>query len=68
MHNLRETRKAQGLTQVQLAAASGVSQGIISYAEIGKSSPSVDAAARLAAALDTTVDDLVREREGAATM
>lgn len=36
---LRQTRKARGMTQEQLEAASGVSQSIISALEIGTRTP-----------------------------
>jgi transcriptional regulator with XRE-family HTH domain len=51
-------RKAQGLSQVQLAEATGVDQRTISSYEKGKFQPPVDKALAIAKALDTTHDSL----------
>jgi transcriptional regulator with XRE-family HTH domain len=48
---LRDARKKRGMTQDDLAAASGVDQTMISSVEIGRRSPSDDVKTRLAKAL-----------------
>lgn len=57
---LRQTRKARGWTQLQLEAASGVDQGIITNIERGHTpNPTAQTMQKLADALDTTVDALL---------
>jgi len=55
---LREWRKYRGMTQVELATASGLSQGAIAQIEAGKRNPTVDTARKLANALNCDIDDL----------
>lgn len=55
---LRESRRAADLTQAELASLAGVSRQLIAAVEAGQNAPSVDAALRLAGALDTTVEAL----------
>jgi DNA-binding XRE family transcriptional regulator len=55
---LREWRKYRGMTQVDLAAISGLSQGAIAQIEAGKRNPSVETARRFANALNCDIDDL----------
>lgn len=57
---LREIRKAKGMTQEQLAKASGIHRITISKYEAGKVDPKTENAERLAAALGVTVDDLIK--------
>jgi transcriptional regulator with XRE-family HTH domain len=55
---LREWRKYRRLTQVELAAISGLSQGAIAQIEAGKRNPSVETARKFANALNCDIDDL----------
>ena len=48
---LKQARKRCGMTQVQLAAAAGTRQTIVSRIEAGLAVPTLDMVARLAAAL-----------------
>lgn len=59
--NLREVRKAHGLTQEQLSAVSGVNRVSIAKYESGKSTPSLQTAERLATALGVTIDELMKK-------
>jgi transcriptional regulator with XRE-family HTH domain len=64
--NLKRLREARGLSQPQLADASGVSVGFIRSLEQGhRREPTVGYALALARALGVTVDDLLREGDGA---
>ncbi len=65
---LRRRRAELGLTQAELAASAGVSRQLVAAAEIGINTPAVNAALRLAQALECSVDDLFDEvpREPAA--
>ena len=56
---VRDLRHARGLTQVQLAELSGVSRQLVGAVEADRHLPRVDAAVRLAAALSTTVEQLL---------
>jgi DNA-binding XRE family transcriptional regulator len=55
---LREWRKYRGMTQVELAIASGLSQGAIAQIEAGKRNPTVETARKIANALNCDIDDL----------
>ncbi len=55
---LRARRVALGLTQTDLATRADVSRQLVAAVEGGRNTPAVDAAIRLAQALDTTVDAL----------
>ena len=55
---LREWRKYRGMTQTDLATASGLSQGAIAQIETGKRNPTVDTARKFANALNCDIDDL----------
>lgn len=61
MNNLREIRRAHGMTQEALSAFSGVNRVSIAKYETGKSAPSLETAKRLADALGVTVDELIRK-------
>ena len=64
MKKLEERRKAKGFTQQELATASGVTYVSIGRYERGERVPDINTAAKLAAALGCTVDDLI-EKESA---
>lgn len=53
---LRKLREQSGLTQAELADKTGMSQQAISDYETSRKNPSLGAAERIAAGLDTTVD------------
>ena len=57
-NRLREFRKNQGMTQVQLAELVGCTQGLISLYERDERHPVIYGAIRLARALGTTVEAL----------
>jgi transcriptional regulator with XRE-family HTH domain len=56
---VRALRLARGLTQVQLAELAGVSRQLVGAVEGDRHLPRVDAGVRLAAALSTTVEELL---------
>jgi transcriptional regulator with XRE-family HTH domain len=56
---VRGLRLARGLTQVQLAELAGVSRQLVGAVEADRHLPRVDAAVRLAAALTTSVEELL---------
>ena len=57
---LAKLRAKAGITQQELARRSGVKQGIISQIEQGVTKyPRLDTAAKLARALNCTVDELI---------
>lgn len=58
---LTERRRASGLSQQELADVFGTSPSTIGKYERGKMKPSIEAAARLAQLLDTTVAYLLGE-------
>ncbi|TCP45764.1 XRE family transcriptional regulator [Tamaricihabitans halophyticus] len=58
---IRSARKERGLTSVELADLAGVSQGLISQVENGRSDPSLETLRRLAEALDLPLFDLFQE-------
>lgn len=55
---LRRAREAHHQTQVQLAAAAGISQGYLSQLEQDEREPTLSIAARLAEVLGMSLDDL----------
>lgn len=59
--NMERTRKAIGMTTVELAAAVGVKPQFISQIENGKRSPSLKILQKLASALNTTTSELLGE-------
>jgi putative transcriptional regulator len=59
---LSRIRKAQGVRREKIAADAGISVQYLWALERGKHQPSLDVARRLAAALNTTVDQLFPER------
>ena len=65
---IRALRRERGLTLVQLAAATGLSQPFLSQLELGRSRPSMRSLFRIAAALGTTQQALLGLAEPAATV
>lgn len=63
--NILLFRKSKNLTQEALAEEIGVSRQTIAKWEAGESTPDLEAAGRLAQALDATLDDLVQPPMGA---
>lgn len=61
---IRDLRRARGLTQVELAERADVSRQLVGAVEAGRHLPRVDAAMRLAAALSTTVEELLAAEDG----
>ena len=59
--NIKNRRLAAGMSQKALAEAAGISQPFVFDIERENRSPSEDTAQRIAAALNCTVDDLLRE-------
>ena len=57
---IKDVRKARGLTQEELATASGVSRVSIARYETGVCAPSTASAIKIAAALDCTLDELLK--------
>ena len=55
---LREWRKYRGMTQVELAAESGLTQAAIAQIETAKRNPTVETARKFADALNCDIDDL----------
>ncbi len=58
---LRRRRQERGLTQTELAGRAGVSRQLVAAVETGRNAPSVDAALRLARALNISVEELFGE-------
>ena len=56
-------RRNLSLSQAELAARCGVTQQFIQRLEAGKVNPSIKTAAKLAAALGVTVDELIGEKK-----
>ena len=63
MKNLRARRLAAHMTQAELAAALGVTQGAVYGWEIGTKYPSADKLPALARVLRCKIDDLYEENE-----
>jgi len=61
---LRRHRLALGLTQAELAAAAGVSRQLVVAVETGVNVPAVDAALRLATALQASTEELFGDAMG----
>lgn len=55
---IRAAREARGQSQMSLAAAAGISQGYLSQLEQDEREPTLSIAARLAQALDISLDEL----------
>lgn len=54
-------RKAAGLSQAALAERAGITQGMVSMMEDGSRTPSLTVAKGIAEALNTTIDELLKE-------
>lgn len=63
--NLKQARKASGLTQAQLAQLTGVSRQTIIATEKGDYAPSVYLAIRISRTLNTTVEEIFSLQEEA---
>lgn len=61
---LAQERQARGMTQEQLAEASGVHRVTIARIETGEVSPKAETLKRLADALGVLVDDLMTAKAG----
>ena len=61
---LAEVRQAHGMTQEQLAEATGVHRVTIARIETGDVSPKAETLKRLADALGVLVDDLIDKEAG----
>lgn len=61
--DIKTKREAAGLSQEELARVSAVSRVSIARYESGKREPTLTIAAKLAAALNCSVDDLVERKE-----
>ena len=59
--NVRQLRQAKGLTQEQLAFEAGLDLTYVGGIERGRRNPSLLVMVRLAAALKSSVSDLVRQ-------
>ena len=59
MNKLRDTRKAAGLTQLELSRKTGMSQQDISAIERGDRDPTASTLRKLADALGCKIDDIV---------
>jgi len=57
---LRRIRRERGVTQYQLADATGIPRPAISVYEAGRREPFASTLARIAAALDTPMDAFMR--------
>ena len=55
---LKQLRQDRGLSQAELAKLSGVPKGTLLQWEYGKRTPKLDAAVKLADALEVTLDEL----------
>lgn len=62
MKNIKDRREALHMSQEDLAAKANVSRVSIARYEAGERIPNVDVAARIAAALGCTVDELIHEK------
>ena len=60
--NLKQMRKAAGLTQVQLAQKIGTAQSAIAFYERGKKKPEMDKLPVIALALGVSVDALIGQK------
>jgi transcriptional regulator with XRE-family HTH domain len=64
---LKDARKSAGLSQIELAVRSGLSQSHISFIEKAQRGPSAESIKRIAIALQTTAGKLVDSAEQAVT-
>lgn len=59
---IKELRKARGMTQDQLAQATGLHRVTIARYEISGGGMTLDSATRIASALNCTVEELTKDR------
>lgn len=57
--NLRDVRKSKNITQIELSDKTGIVQQNLSLYERGEKIPQIDTAAKIAAALGVTLDELI---------
>jgi transcriptional regulator with XRE-family HTH domain len=60
--NLQRLRREKGLSQEELADRASIHQTYLSGVERGKRNPSIAVLQRIAEALDTDIEDMVRQR------
>lgn len=61
MDGVRQTRKANGISRERLAERLGISSGMLSHYETGRSRVTLDVALSLSAFLEMPIDFLLRE-------
>jgi transcriptional regulator with XRE-family HTH domain len=61
---MAEVRRAKGMTQEQLANASGVHRVTIARFECGTVTPKLSTVERLAAALGVPIDEIIDKKAG----
>lgn len=59
--NIASIRCRQGISQVDLAKAIGVTGSAVSQYESGKRKPNIEILKKIAQVLDCTIDDLIKE-------
>ncbi|MBQ1508524.1 MAG: helix-turn-helix transcriptional regulator [Erysipelotrichaceae bacterium] len=59
MNNISEIRKQKNISQAELAASLGVTQGSVSAWETGRWEPSIDALRQMAILFGVTIDELI---------
>lgn len=64
---LTKARESKGFTQDQLAKKAKISRPLLSNIERGYASPSLQAAYRIAKALDSTIDEIFFNRKARKT-
>jgi transcriptional regulator with XRE-family HTH domain len=62
--NIQRLRRERGLSQEELADRADIHQTYLSGVEGGKRNPTVTVLQRIAKALDTDIDEVVRRRAG----
>lgn len=62
--SVERLRKEKGLTQVELAAKLGVSQGAVSMIERGDRMPSMKMLLKLSKVLGVSIEDLIQKEAG----
>lgn len=61
---IKQLRKANNLNQTELAEKLNLSASVISYIEAGKSTPTIEAATKMAEIFNVSLDYLVTGKEG----
>lgn len=61
---IKELRTRAGLTQIELAEKTGITQAAISYYESNEKIPNVKTADKIAGALGVTLNDIMNMVEG----